>query len=115
MLPASIIYTDELPIYGRLSAFGYAHRRINHAAKVYVDGDVHTNTVEGFFSLVKRGISGVYHSVSAKYLQSYLNEYTFRYNHRKDTQSMFMTMLGQVALYRADGTPAEVRSRTQPS
>src|SRR3990170_1645780 len=97
VLPASIIYTDELPIYGRLSAFGYAHRRINHAAQVYVDGDVHTNTVEGFFSLVKRGISGVYHAVSAKYLQSYLNEYSFRYNHRNDERPMFMTILSRGA------------------
>ena len=45
-------------------------------------GDVHTNTIEGFWSLVKRGIGGVYHSVSRKYLQSYLDEYTFRYNRR---------------------------------
>jgi hypothetical protein len=49
-----------------------------------VDGNVHTNTLEGFWSLVKRGIGGVYHSVSSKHLQSYLDEYAFRYNHRGD-------------------------------
>jgi transposase-like protein len=75
---------------------GYFHDRIHHASKVYVRGDVHTNTIEGFWSLVKRGIGGVYHVVSAKHLQSYLNEYAFRYNHRQDEVPMFQTMLAQV-------------------
>jgi len=57
----------------------------------------HTNTIEGFWSLLKRGISGVYHAVSEKYLQSYLNEYSFRYNHREDNAAMFTTMLSQLA------------------
>ena len=96
ILPSSIIYTDELPVYTNLTAEGYVHRRVNHTAKVYVEGDAHTNTIEGFFSLLKRGISGVYHSVSAKYLQRYLDEYAFRYNHRKDEQHIFRTMLGNV-------------------
>ncbi len=52
-------------------------------------GNVHTNTIEGFWSLLKRGISGVYHSVSVKHLQDYVNEYAFRYNHRDDAQAMF--------------------------
>jgi len=60
-------------------------------------GDAHTNTIEGFWSLVKRGIGGVYHSVSRKYLQSYLDEFSFRYNHRKDDQPMFVSLLEQVA------------------
>ncbi len=96
VLPASIIYTDDLPIYTRLPAEGYEHRRINHTAKLYVQGDVHTNTIEGFFSLLKRGIDGVYHSVSAKYLQRYLDEYAFRYNHRNDQRHIFRTMLEKV-------------------
>ena len=75
---------------------GYLHKRIRHASKVYVIGKVHTNTIEGFWSLVKRGIGGVYHSVSDKYLQSYLDEYSFRYNHRKDAAPMFTTVLSQV-------------------
>lgn len=49
---------------------GYAHRRIHHASKVYAMGDIHSNTIEGLWSLVKRGISGVNHAVSAKYLQT---------------------------------------------
>jgi hypothetical protein len=72
---------------------GYQHRRINHSAKVYVAGEVHTNTIEGFWSLVKRGIGGVYHSVSAKYLQSYLDEYSFRYNRRDSGNLIFAAML----------------------
>lgn len=51
-------------------------------------GNVHVNTIEGFWSMLKRGMAGVYHSVSAKHLQSYINEYAFRYNHRGDTQAM---------------------------
>jgi transposase-like protein len=96
VLPNAIIYTDELPSYNKLSSMGYVHHRIHHVLKVYVMGDAHTNTIEGFWSLLKRGISGVYHSVSAKYLQSYLNEYTFRYNHRNDGKPMFKTLLSLV-------------------
>jgi hypothetical protein len=61
-------------------------------------GDAHTNTIEGFWSLVKRGISGVNHAVSGKYLQSYLNEYAFRYNRRQQEQPMFESFLAQVVL-----------------
>jgi transposase len=100
VLPRTMVYTDEFKSYSRLPQMGYAHRRVHHAAKVYVDGDVHTNTIEGFWSLVKRGIDGVYHAVSAKYLQTYLNEYSFRYNHRKDEIPMFKQFLGQIAIAR---------------
>src|SRR5271154_3824824 len=99
VLPASIVYTDEYPVYDRLAtkANGYDHRRIQHAEKVYVMGDIHTNTIEGFWSLVKRGIGGVYHSVSRKYLQSYLDEYSFRYNRRFSNEPMFVSILEQVS------------------
>ena len=78
----TMIYTDEFKSYDVLTGWGYNHRRIRHGEGVYVSGDVHTNTIEGFWSLVKRGIGGVYHSVSAKHLQGYLNEYVWRYNQR---------------------------------
>src|SRR5713226_3777893 len=68
VLPESTVFTDEYPVYNRLGARVNAHKRINHSSKVYVMGDVHTNTIEGFWSLVKRGIGGVYHQVSQKYL-----------------------------------------------
>jgi len=89
VLPRTNVYTDEAAAYTKLRYHGYAHSRIHHTARVYVSGDVHTNTIEGFWSLVKRGISGVYHSVSARYLQMYLDEYAFRYNHRNDEESLF--------------------------
>jgi transposase-like protein len=92
----AILYTDEFPSYDHITRFGYKHKRIQHSAKVYVRGKVHTNNIENFWSLVKRGISGVYHAVSPKYLQSYLNEYTFRYNHRNDETPMFELFLNQI-------------------
>lgn len=98
ILPESTVYTDELSAYHGLENInGYQHRRINHNAGVYVLGDVHTNTIEGFWSLVKRGIGGVYHSVSRKYLQSYLDEYAFRYNRRDSNEPMFVSILEQVS------------------
>jgi len=105
VLPESTVYTDELKNYGGIKALrgkdglsaGYVHRRINHSSKVYVMGDIHTNSVEGFWSLIKRGVGGVYHAVSQEFLQSYLDEYSFRYNHRHDTEPMFLTFLRQIA------------------
>ena len=98
VMPASTIYTDTYTIYDKLATKtnGYVHHRINHTEKVYVMGDVHTNTIEGFWSLLKRGIGGVYHQVSAKYLQSYCDEYSFRYNRRFAEEPMFVSLLERV-------------------
>ncbi len=96
ILPATMIYTDELPTYHNLKNLGYQHRRIQHLAHVYVNGDVHTNTIEGFWSLLKRGIGGAHHAVSRKYLQGYLDEFCFRYNHRDDEKPMFWSLLENV-------------------
>jgi transposase-like protein len=95
--PGTMVHTDEFSVYNKLERMGYEHRRIAHSAKIYVVGDVHTNTIEGFWALVKNGIVGVFHSVSEKYLQCYLDEYTFRYNHRNDNSPMFLTMLNNIA------------------
>ncbi len=99
VLPKSTIFTDEYPAYEGIDRMehGYTHHRINHAAKVYVMGNVHTNTIEGFWSLVKRGIGGVYHQVSKKYLQSYLDEYSWRYNRRDQGNLLFTSLLKRVA------------------
>jgi len=97
VLPESTVFTDEYPVYDRLGARVKEHKRINHSSKVYVVGNVHTNTIEGFWSLVKRGIGGVYHSVSKQYLQTYLDEYSFRYNRRNSGQPMFTSLLEQVS------------------
>lgn len=107
VLPASTVYTDEYASYNTLPGEKqYTHRRINHSAKIYVMGDIHTNSIEGFWSLIKRGMGGVYHSVSQKFLQSYLDEYSFRYSHRHDTEPMFLTFLRQVAKAEPVETPA---------
>ena len=96
ILPSAVIYTDEAVHYNTLAKQGYQHKRVHHAAKVYVDGDSYTNTIEGFWSLVKRGIGGVYHSVSAKYLQTYLDEYAFRYNSRENAEGIFTALMNRV-------------------
>ena len=86
VLPATMVYTDESSIYRRLSRRGYGHARVNHSARIYVDGDAHTQSIEGFWSLIKSGLRGTYHSVSTRWLQSYLDEFSWRYNHREFTR-----------------------------
>jgi len=90
------VFTDEFMIYDTLPAMGYEHATVPHAEKIYVLGNAHTNTIEGFWSQAKNGIRGVYHSVSSSYLQKYLDEYAFRYNHRDDITPMFLTFLSRV-------------------
>lgn len=92
-----MIFTDEYKSYNhaRLSSRFIRHHRIRHEDRIYVDGDVYTQTIEGFFSLMKNGIRGTYHSVSSKWLPSYLNEYAWRYNRRNDRRAMFESLLGR--------------------
>lgn len=98
ILPDAMVYTDDLRSYNKLTSMGFVHGVVNHSAGVYVTGeDIHTNTVEGFWSQLKRSIDGTYHHVEGKYLQGYVDEYAFRYSHRKDKQAMFRTMLEKVA------------------
>ncbi|HTQ69788.1 MAG TPA: IS1595 family transposase [Solirubrobacteraceae bacterium] len=96
VLPSAMVFTDDWAGYKKLHATHPRHRRVKHSEKIYVDGNVHTNTVEGFFGLLKNGIRGVYHAVSTDYLQAYLDEYAFRYNHRNDRKPMFWTILENV-------------------
>jgi len=78
-----VIFTDDFNAYK--NAVGtIRHETVNHSAKEYVRGDVHTNTIESAFSLLKRGIIGTWHRVSAKHLAAYLDEMTFRFNRRKN-------------------------------
>lgn len=97
VLPESLIYTDEWQPYGRLGRMGYRHRRIRHKAFIYVDGDVHTQTIDGFFGLVKNAIRGVHHGVSEKWLQGYLNEYAWRWNRRERGHGMFRDLIDAAA------------------
>lgn len=79
---SSFLMTDDFPAYkGRYNDFS-SHETINHGKKEYVRGNVHTNTVEGYFSLLKRGIIGVYHHVDEQHLDRYLSEFDFRYSNR---------------------------------
>ncbi len=97
VLPGSTIFTDEWPAYLGLDRRYRAHYRVRHTEKVYVSGNVHTQTIDGFFSNLKRGIAGTYHSVSSRWLPSYLNEYMFRYNERHNPRSMFEGLLDRAA------------------
>jgi len=97
VLPESVVYTDEAAVYrNNLQDMGYQHDWVSHTNKVYVSGDVHTNTIDGFWTHMKRGVSGVYRGVSPKHLQSYLDEYVFRYNNRKDERGMFIAFLDRI-------------------
>ena len=100
VMPISTVFTDESKIYdgiGYMHNTCHTHKRINHSEAVYVMGDVHTNSVEGLWSLVKNNIRGAHHAVSAKYLQMYLDEISFRYNRRHDAQPMFIAFLQQIS------------------
>jgi transposase-like protein len=90
-----VIVTDEFNSYPsamRDTGFADRHKTIKHKSKVYVDGDIHTNTVENAFSLLKRGIVGTWHRISAKHLASYLDEMTFRFNRRKNANLFLDTL-----------------------
>jgi len=93
VLPETLIYTDEYAAYERLGRTGYTHKRIRHSARVYVEGDTHTQTIDGFFGLFKNAVRGVHHGVSHKWLQGYLNEYVWRYNRREEGKAMFRDLL----------------------
>ncbi len=80
----SLVSTDEAAGYRRLRKLGYPHETVDHKAEEWVRGNVHTNTIEGFWSLLKRGVVGTYHKVSKKYLPLYLAEFQFRHNNRRN-------------------------------
>jgi transposase-like protein len=92
-----VMMTDEYPAYPKAmigaGIKGGQHKTIRHRDRVYVDGDIHTNTVESAFSLLKRGIMGTWHRVSAKHLPAYLDEMTWRFNNRKNPFLFRDTML----------------------
>jgi transposase-like protein len=91
-----VMVTDEMPAYPKAminaGVKGSKHKTIRHKSKIYVDGNVHTNTVESAFSLLKRGIMGTWHKISAKHLQAYLDEMTFRFDRRKRSDLFIDTL-----------------------
>lgn len=94
---SATVSTDELNSYKRLSMYGYKHAAVNHAQGEYVRGDVHTNTIEGFWSILKRSIKGTHVHVSARHLPKYLGEFEFRWNLRHDPAAMFPYLLRRLA------------------
>jgi len=91
----SQLMTDEFKSYNGLCLL-YGHQVVNHAMKEYVNGACHTNTLEGFWSLLKRGVIGQYHYVSPRYLDKYINEFCYRYNSRKThTNEVFAAVISK--------------------
>ncbi|NOZ11669.1 MAG: IS1595 family transposase [Gammaproteobacteria bacterium] len=100
------IMTDESPFYHGLGKKYASHETITHSAGEYARGDVTTNTVEGFFSLLKRGIHGSYHAVSKQHLHRYLAEFEYRYNTREwddgeRTAEIIRKAVGKRLVYKA--------------
>lgn len=91
----TVVYSDQARVYQTLHRVGYYHDSVNHSIGEYGRDDVHTNTIEGFWGQLKRSIDGTYHCVSRKYLQLYLNEFVYRYNHR--TAPVFPVLIATAA------------------
>jgi transposase-like protein len=95
----SRLHTDESKLYPAVGAEFASHQTVRHSAKEYVRGDVHTNTVEGFFGIFKRALNGVYQHCGEQHLQRYLNEFSFRYSNRaklgiEDTERALIALRG---------------------
>ena len=90
---AEKIYTDQHKAYGNLTDFDTTHDTVDHSKEEWVRGDVHTNSVEGVWSLFKRSIVGSYHQISAKHLDAYLDEFEWRFNNRKNPYLFRDTLL----------------------
>lgn len=94
--PGSTLYTDKWVGYHGLVE--YAREMVDHSAKQYVNGDCHTNGIESFWAIFKRGFHGVYHQMSRKHLQRYVNEFLFRANRKTDdSQDMFHSVVTNIS------------------
>lgn len=89
------VKTDEYRPYKSLTRLGYNHDTVDHGKKQYVKGNAHTNNLEGFWSQLKRSINGTYHFVSPKHLQTYVNEFSFRYNRRNEFKPLFYSLMAK--------------------
>lgn len=91
------LMTDEAKVYKKIGKEFASHEVVTHSKGEYVRGNVYTNTIEGFFSRLKRGLVGTYHHVSAFHLKRYVVEFDFRYNTRKSTDTeRLMTLIGGI-------------------
>jgi transposase-like protein len=88
----SKIYTDDNPAYLGIQDADTEHHSVNHSVEEWVRGDVHTNSIEGVWSLFKRSIVGSYHQISAKHLEAYVDEFEWRFNQR-DNPDLFRCTL----------------------
>lgn len=91
------VSTDTHKSYRTLGKLGFDHESVNHQIEEWVRGNCHTNTIEGFWSHLKRGISSTHVSVSRQHLNKYVAEFAFRYNNRAAPASMFHRMLAQIS------------------
>jgi transposase-like protein len=112
--------TDESGVYWKIGEEFASHKTVVHSIGEYVRGDAHTNTVEGYFSIFKRGIYGVYHHVSQDHLKRYLCEFDFRYNYRvalgftdkQRTDAIMRGIAGKRLTYRRTRSQAEEAGAT---
>ena len=93
LVPGARVVTDDYIAYRALPGHGHPHASVNHSAKEYVRGPIHTNTIETFWAMLKRGINGTYIHVSQKHLDKYLSEFEYRFNLRKSPSAMFDVLL----------------------
>jgi DNA-directed RNA polymerase subunit RPC12/RpoP len=96
-IKADAVYTDESPLYDRMPENVQKHEAVNHSAKEWVRGDVHTGTIDGYWGLLKRGVIGSFHQLSVKHLDRYLSEFQFKWNHRK-AQDIFMLVIAALVI-----------------
>lgn len=81
---SAFVMTDEASVYKKLPAIGYQRGAVKHGKKNWTKGDINTNSIESFWAIFKRGYHGTYHSMSKKHLQSYVDEFVFRFNERNN-------------------------------
>lgn len=94
----SFVYTDEHRGYNGLHRMGYYHSNVRHSLSEFVVGDAHTNSIESFWALFKRGYHGIYHYMSKKHMQRYVDEFVFRFNRRAgESKNIFAETVTNVA------------------
>jgi transposase len=93
VIPGTRVATDEAKAFQNMAEEGFRHGTVNHNSGQYVNGPVHTNTIEGFWAMLKRGINGTHIWVSKKHLAKYMGEFEFRFNLRKNPHLMFDLLL----------------------
>jgi transposase-like protein len=96
-IDASAVYTDDSRLYDRMPSNVKKHEIVNHSAKEWVRGDVHTGTIDGYWGLLKRGVIGSFHQISIKHLHRYLSEFQFRWNNRKN-EEIFMLVIAALVI-----------------